>query len=136
MADIKKLLKNRNNRLMLVILIIGIVIIMISSLFDGKDGEKANKTQTNPGEEERLSEILSEINGAGRVSVMISYQAEECDYTSIGRSINSDEALKKPRGVIVVADGASVPSVRSSLKEAAVAVTGVGANRVCVYSRY
>ena len=67
---------------------------------------------------------------------MISYEMEESDYRGIGRSIDSEESLKKPRGVIVVADGASVPAVRSSLKEAAVAVTGVGANRVCVYSRY
>ncbi len=136
MPEIKKLLKNRNNRLMLVILIIGIVIIMLSSLFEGRDGETANDIPENAGEEERLSEILSEINGAGRVSVMISYEMEDSDYRGIGRSIDSEESLKKPRGVIVVADGASVPAVRSSLKEAAVAVTGVGANRVCVYSRY
>lgn len=136
MPEIKKLLKNRNNRLMLVILIIGIVIIMLSSLFEGKEEKTANDIPSNAGEEERLSEILSEINGAGRVSVMISYEMEESDYRGIGRSIDSEESLKKPRGVIVVADGASVPAVRSSLKEAAVAVTGVGANRVCVYSRY
>lgn len=136
MPEIKKLLKNRNNRLMLVILIIGIVIIMLSSLFEGKEEKTSNDIPSNAGEEERLSEILSEINGAGRVSVMISYEMEESDYRGIGRSIDSEENLKKPRGVIVVADGASVPAVRSSLKEAAVAVTGVGANRVCVYSRY
>ena len=131
--DIKKLLKNRNNRLMLVILIIGIVIIMLSCLFE--NNKTSQSAENYIGEEERLSEILSEINGAGRVSVMISYEGTDNGQSNIGRSLSATEALQKPRGVIVVADGASVPSVRNDLKEAAVAVTGVGANRVCVYSR-
>lgn len=133
--DIKKLLKNRNNRLMLVILIIGIVIIMFSGLLESRNDKASQSAENYIGEEERLSEILSEINGAGRVSVMISYEAAESGKSSIGRSLSDTQICEKPRGVIVVADGASSPSVRNSLKEAAVAVTGVGANRVCVYSR-
>lgn len=118
---------------MLVILIIGIVIIMLSCLFENNKTSQSAENYT--GEEEKLSEILSEINGAGRVSVMISYEDTDNGQSNIGRSLSATEALQKPRGVIVVADGASVPSVRNNLKEAAVAVTGVGANRVCVYSR-
>ena len=66
---------------------------------------------------------------------MISYESTDSKQSSIGRSISATESLQKPRGVIVVADGASTPTVRNSLKEAAVAITGVGANRVCVYGR-
>ena len=133
--DLKKLLKNRNNRLMLVIFIIGVVIILLSALFDSNT-EKAVKSSDNfTGEEQRLSEILSEINGAGKVSVMISYEKAEDSNMSIGRSLSDTKEYEKPRGVIVVADGAVTPSVRNSLKEAAVAITGVGANRVCVYPR-
>lgn len=128
MAEIKKLMKNRNNRLMLVIFIIGIGIILFSFIFDGAEG----KTETCYGEEERLSEILSEIDGAGEVSVMISYEKTE---NGTGKSFVSDGVVQKPRGVVVVADGANSPMVRNKLKEAAIAVTGVGANRVCVYER-
>ena len=133
MSELKKALKNRNNRLMLVILIIGIVIIIFSSLSDNKPDTPGQDKYI--GEEEQLSEILSEINGAGRVSVMISYEDYEDSDNSIGRGFSNGDTHLKPRGVIVVADGASTPSVRNDLKEAAVAVTGVGANRVCVYSR-
>lgn len=133
--DIKKLLKNRNNRMMLVILIIGIVIIMFSSLFESKSNKASQSAEDYVGEEERLSAILSEINGAGSVSVMISYESSEEERSGIGRSLTNSQTLPKPRGVIVVADGASSSSVKNNLKEAAVAVTGVGANRVCVYSR-
>lgn len=128
MAEIKKLLKNRNNRLMLVIFIIGIGIILFSSAFDGAE----RKTESGYGEEERLSGILSEIDGAGEVSVMISYEETE---NGIGKSFAADDVMQKPRGVVVVADGANSPTVRNKLKEAAIAVTGVGANRVCVYER-
>ncbi len=120
---------------MLVIFIIGVVIILLSALLDN-NAEKAVKSSDNfTGEEQRLSEILSEINGAGRVSVMISYEKAEDNNTSIGRSLSDTKEYEKPRGVIVVADGAMTPSVKNSLKEAAVAITGVGANRVCVYPR-
>lgn len=135
MLEIKKLLKNRNNRLMLVILIIGIVIIMFSTLFENKNDITSQSAENYMGEEDRLSAILSEIDGAGRVSVMISYESTDTRQSGIGRSISATESLSKPRGVIVVADGASTPTVRNSLKEAAVAITGVGANRVCVYGR-
>lgn len=135
MSEIKKLLKNRNNRSMLVILIIGITIILFSSMFADKENDKEDTHQLI-GEEERLSEILSQIRGAGRVSVMITYKSTEIKSGSVGLGYNEPDKVNKAKGVIVVADGADVAEVRSSLKEAAAAVTGAGANRVCVYDRY
>lgn len=134
MSELKKLMKNRNNRLMLVIFIIGIIIIILSSGIDTGGDKASQATNNNIGEEERLSEILSQINGAGSVSVMISY--EDCNSKSgIGAGLSSEKSIQNPRGVIVVADGAYNPEVRNALKEATIAVMGVGANRVCVYSR-
>ena len=120
---------------MLVIFIIGVVIILLSSLSDNSSNKSVLTDATASSEEQRLSEILSEINGAGKVSVMISYEKAEDSTTGIGRGLSDTKKHEKPRGVIVVADGAVTPSVKNSLKEAAVAVTGVGANRVCVYPR-
>ena len=136
MPELKKLLKNRNNRLMLVIFIIGIVIIMLSAASGGVKDEASQAPHSYKREEERLSEILSQISGVGRVSVMISYEAEtKSDSIGRGFGYNDSGSLSKPRGVIVVADGAKSPELRRELKEAAAAVTGVGANRVCVYQR-
>lgn len=127
MPDLRKLLKNRNNRLVFVISIIGIVIILLSGVSSGEE-----KTTTGKGEEERLVEILQKIDGAGRVDVMITYEEKE---KNGGIGYGDKEYIKTPKGVIVVADGADMPYVRLSLKEAATAVMGVGANRVCVYKR-
>ncbi len=145
MKGIGKILKSRNNRIMLVILIIGIIIIAISSGIP-ESSETGAEISEYRGEEERLSEILSEIDGAGRVSVMISYVStmekdiafdgkNERAVTSGGDVMVTREIYPEVKGVIVIADGAGDPSVRQAIKEAVTAVTGAGANRVCVYTR-
>lgn len=144
MADIIKKLKKRNNIAMLIILIIGAAIIAFSSGSGGKTEVTANTA--NSGEEERLEEILSEIDGAGQVSVMITYEStmeKDIAYdgdndravTSGGDVMVKREIYPKVKGVIVIADGADTPSVKQAIKEAVTAVTGAGANRVCVFSR-
>lgn len=146
MREIGKFLKSRNNRIMLVILIIGIAIIAISSGIPNDSSESEPAAAEYSGEEERLGEILSEIDGAGRVSVMISYVStmekdiaydseKERAVTSGGDVVVKREIYPEVKGVIVIADGAGDPSVRQAIKEAVTAVTGAGANRVCVYER-
>lgn len=130
--DLKNFIKNRNNKLMIVIFIIGIAILAVSCVLpDGKDETGGNVQYA--GEEERLSDILSQIDGAGRISVMISY--ESAPERSFGSYAPDRGSYPRVRGVIVVADGASDPVVRQELAHAAAAVTGAGANRVCVYTR-
>ena len=145
--DLKKFLKKRNNRIMLVILIIGIVIIAVSGSIPSRDKtEEPTETAADvQGEEERLSEILSQIDGAGRVSVMISYAStaekelagenEGRTYTSGGDVVVKKETYPAVRGVIVIADGAGDSRVKQKITEAVTAVTGAAANHVCVYSR-
>ena len=147
--DLKKFLKKRNNRIMLVILIIGIVIIAVSGSIPSREKpEEVNENETVTdvkGEEERLSEILSQIGGAGRVSVMISYastaekelagESEGRTYTSGGDVVVKKETYPAVRGVIVIADGAGDSRVKQKITEAVTAVTGAAANHVCVYSR-
>ncbi len=132
MPDLRKLLKNRNNRLVFVISIIGMVIILLSGISSGGNNTSGSGKGEEIGEEKRLIEILQKIDGAGRVDVMITYEEKE---KNGGIGYGDKEYIKTPKGVIIVADGADVPSVRLSLREAATAVMGVGANRVCVYKR-
>ena len=132
---------------MLVILIIGIGIIAVSGILPKgkKQAQDQPVTADYIREEERLSEILSQIEGAGEVSVMISYDStaeKELAGEDSGRTFSSGgnvvvkrEVYPKVRGVIVIADGAGDARVRQQLAEAAAAVTGAGANRVCVYHR-
>lgn len=143
--ELKKILQNRNNCLMLVILIIGVVIIMFSNGF--KKTEKSSfETNDFAGGEERLSEILSQIDGVGSVSVMISYAStpeKDIAYdgdntravTAGGEVMVKRELYPEVEGVIVTADGAGDTAVRNKIKEAVIAVTGASAHRVCVYER-
>lgn len=144
MAELRKLFGNRNNFIMLIILIIGLAVTALPEL------KKAAKTETETvtdigREEERLSEILSEIKGAGRVSVMITYEStmekdiaysgdNERAVTSGGDVVVRREIYPPVKGVIVVADGADDPSVCNALKAAVTAVTGAAANHICIYS--
>ena len=130
---------------MLVILIIGIAILGASGLMPSRkssDGS-APTTVDFAGEEERLGDILSQIEGAGRISVMISYEStpeKELAGEDGGRTMlyGGDAVVKREvypvvKGVIIVADGAYDAQIKRALMEAAAAVTGAGANRICVY---
>lgn len=133
MPELKKLLKKGNNRTMLVIFIIGTVIILLSLIFDSSGKEANTAMRNSEGEEARLSEILSKVDGVGEVEVMITY--EESAENNLGSGYGKSEKVVKPKGVIIVVDGAENTAVRAKLKEAAAAVIGVGANRVCVFQR-
>lgn len=146
MEELKKILKKRNNRIMLIILIIGVAFIALSGLDISGDKNKTDVLSDYRREEERLSEILSQIEGAGEVSVMISYEStmekdiaydgeRERAVTSGGDVMVKREIYPRVKGVVVISDGGEVPAVKQKIKEAVIAVTGAGANRVCVYGR-
>lgn len=143
--ELKKIFGQRNNRIMLVILIIGAVMIMFSGGLK-KTETMSLDTEGFTGGEERLSEILSEIEGVGEVSVMISYGStpeKDIAYdggntravTAGGEVMIKREVYPKAEGVIVAAEGAGNADVKNKIKEAVIAVTGVSAHRVCVYER-
>lgn len=128
---------------MIIILIIGIAFTALPSVLPERT-EKKRDAAEYIGEEERLSEILSRIEGAGEVSVMISYAStmeKDIAYdgerdravTSGGDVVVKRELYPQVKGVIVIADGAGDPSVRQTIREAVIAVTGAAANHVCVY---
>lgn len=144
-----KFFKNKNNVLIAVILIIGVVL-MLSSL-------PTPKKQTSvppPSDEESLSRILSEINGAGEVNVMITYYGsakkdiayETKTNSSDGEKTNEDkkavisdgapmvvkEVYPKVKGVVITAQGANNAAVNRKLMEAATAALDVPEYRVCI----
>ena len=118
---LNKLLKNKNNQALLVILIIGVVLIFLS-------GIKSSDTKTISGnsvsEEERLEQILSDIKGAGDVSVMITYHEP---------SKENNNEINKVKGAVVTAEGSIDASVRSAISAAVCAALDLPAHKVCVY---
>ena len=153
-----KIFKNKNNRLICLILIIGVVFMLFSG--GGKEKEQSVKAVATIDEEERLEEILSHIDGAGQVSVMITYYstsekdiAYETKTNTVGFDSRSEESedkkavmtdgepmvikevYPKVKGVIVAADGGSSSVVRQAISEAVTAVMDVPAHRVKIYKR-
>ncbi len=82
-------------------------------------GEK--KTSLADGsEEERLCNILSSIEGCGRVSVMITYHGED------------REKNIRAKGAVVVAEGAGEADVRNKLSDAVQAALDLPPHKVVV----
>lgn len=111
-------------------------------------------------EEKRLSEILSQIDGAGSVSVMITYYsssekniAYETKQNTASREDKSEKSVDKKavmtdgepmvvkevypkvKGVIVTAQGAGDASVRKAISEAVAASLDVPVHRICIYKK-
>ena len=70
--DLLKIFKNKNNRLICLILIIGVVLMAVASVDKNKKADvQPTATVTSvEDEEERLANILSQIDGVGDVSVI------------------------------------------------------------------
>lgn len=82
---------------------------------------KTEKTVDTSSEEERICAILSDIEGAGDVSIVITYYTDDK-----GKSGNA-------KGAVVTADGAWDTGVRNNLAEAVQAVLDLPAHRVKVF---
>lgn len=110
----------KNIQIVVALIIIAVALIIYSNVISktktvSKSGDVSTSVMTD--EELRLSNVLSSIDGAGEVSVMIS---------KLGESVV---------GVIVIADGAKDISVRLRLLDATSTALGVDKSIVNVYSK-
>ncbi len=153
---LKNFFKNKNNRYILVIFIIGIVLMLIG----GGSRHQEQKKEDIYGEEKRLESIISDIKGAGEVSVMITYYSgtgkelayetrtnraareenvtENVDKQAVvtsGEPVVLREVYPEVKGVIVTASGAGDPRVRAGISEAVCAALGVAAHKVCIFEK-
>ena len=134
---------------MYIIIIIGVALMLLP----GFGGEKSNNSKPQRydeySDEARLSEILEKVNGAGNVSVMITYYGtrgydlefeEKKNDNQIENSVvmeGSSPFIKSEfypavKGVIIVADGAKSAEVKKALSDAASAVLEVSSHKICV----
>ena len=155
--DLNKILKKYGNtKGLYIIIIIGVVLMLISTGGGQKKTAKA-PVYGNYSDEEKLQMILSKVDGAGDVSVMITYYGtntydvayekkqtssnkseettkseENSVITSDGTPLVKGEIYPKAKGVIIIAEGAGDAEVRKKLTDAATAVLDVASYRVCV----
>lgn len=150
-----KLLKNKNNLIICLILIIGIVLMVVG----GKDNKEENIETTKIEvltDERRLEDILSQIDGVGEVSVMITYYSsseKDIAYETKTSSRNLEESEDKKavmtegepmvvkevypdvKGVIVTAQGAGRTDVKAAISEAVSATLDVPMHKICIFKK-
>lgn len=161
-STVKKITdKMHRYRYALLVVLIGLILMILPN----KKTETSDTVKTVPvtmqadrDMEENLSEILSKIQGAGDVYVMLTttrgeeiiYQTDHDDTRDPDKSSNKTDTVTvtdanrnetglirqtnppKYLGAIVVCSGADDPSVRLSIVDAVSKVTGIGTNRISV----
>ena len=133
-------------RLVLLVALVGVLLMCLP--IGGQEAEPIPVEQDQVTMEERLEQILSRIQGAGTVAVMLTEAAgEEVIYQTDGE--NGDTVLvtddqrsqqglirtREPpvyRGAVVVCPGADSPAVRLAIVEAVSNVTGLGSDKISV----
>lgn len=156
--EILKIFKNKNNRLLCLIFIIGVVLMAAAGGHISRKAPAENVTETIAADEEkRLENILSQIDGAGEVSVMITYysspekniayetktssredKSESEDKKAVmtdGSPLVVKEVYPRVRGVIVTAQGAGNAVVKAAISEAVAASLDVSAHRICIFKK-
>ncbi len=151
--SIIKFFTKRNNLIMVIILIIGVI--LMTSVSGEKEEKEVYSSIDTEAQEERLSDILSDIEGVGEVKVMITYcggmerslaydvksdndgksqQEDKKTVMSGGSPVVIQEIYPRVKGVIVVAQGAGDIGVKRAITEAVSAAMGVGVSNVKVYN--
>ena len=156
-SEINKILKKYGNtKSLYIIVIIGVVLMLTFNSGEPQDDTKAPVYEAYS-DEARLENILSKIDGAGDVSVMITYygtatydvayekkethseRAEELNrseensvITKNGEPLVKGTVYPKARGVVIIAEGAGRAEVKKALTDAATAALDIASHKVCV----
>lgn len=146
-------------RYVVIVLLVGILLMVLPQREENTgEGQATSSTEETISMEERLEEILSAVEGAGSVRVLLTeragesilYQTDE-DSSQSGESSSrrsstvlvtgtdrTDEGLVRQvnppeyLGAVVVCQGGNDPKVCLAITEAVSRVTGLGADRISV----
>lgn len=152
----------RKYRYVLLVLLVGVFLMLIpTGRKDVEEQPPVETAQPKPQLEmtsDRLEEILGQIQGAGRVKVLLTFAGSEktlfqtndrsssteesntleCETVLLMDSDRTEEALvtqvlaPEYLGAVIVCQGADDPSVRLAVTEAVSKATGLGSDRISV----
>ena len=151
-------------RFVLLVLLVGAVFLLLpsGSAGQGVAAEVSHEQDFSLEElEDKFSRALSEISGAGTVSVVLTVKAgsqrilaEDIQYTQkdsdlereqatvilakgsgVQEAVTVQEVYPQFQGALVVCDGGNDPDVRLKLTEATVALTGLSTDKISICSR-
>ena len=154
MTIIDKIFKDKKgNTVIYILLAAGIFLLLAGNSLEPKQVNKVEELSLPQAEiEEKLEEILSQIKGAGKVSVMVSeenngrkifgydVQGEDKKTVTLSQSggetaLVAEEKVPNVKGVIVVADGGGNIKVKEALLRAVRAVLGIEPHKIEVFER-
>ena len=150
--------------LIAVIVILGVILLLLPSgdsrSAETKPPEITPEIQSDTVEEleRRIAKALGELEGAGKVTVVLSLQSDgeiflatDKDEKTVNENrerseeaviVNSGSSVQEPvvvkhgypeyRGALIVAEGADNPAVKLAVTQAVMALTGLGSDRVTV----
>lgn len=139
-----KFVKDLLRKVFLVFIVAVSALILLNVLTYERDGRRQIVSQGGkiggPGQseigifchEDQLKEILETIKGVGKVDVMITYRD---DYDTSAIFSGKEKESNQVKGVIVTAEGAGSPMVRSNIINAVTAVFDIPLNNVTVFEK-
>ncbi|MGI6752521.1 MAG: hypothetical protein ACOX4U_07965 [Anaerovoracaceae bacterium] len=140
-----KYVKELLRKALLILLVAVSAFVLLNVLTNDRDGRrqivsqmsKSTVSETQETIEQRhgkqLSEILETIKGVGKVEVMITYRDDHDVSTVFAGKENKESTQVK--GVIVTAEGAGSPIVRSNIIGAVTAVFDIPLTNVMVFEK-
>ena len=161
----ERLKKDKKAFFTVVIGIVGMLLVLLSELplFSGETKRSVDRESTylNRSLEEQTEKLVSQIKGAGKVSVMLTYESSEENVWAKDKDTRekpggeSDESEKhiiidaadgetglavkviypRVRGVAVVCTGGDDPIVRGEIKALLSALFDIGSNRISIARR-
>ncbi len=167
---VERVKKIKNKEIIIGLVIIAVVVVIYSNIASASEAEEVVTAESavstggiTDGIEERLSEILSMVEGAGNVQVMVSYETTSTlvaavtteSYTTESNgsvvttstetplilTVNGDEELvilqevmPEIVGIIVVAEGGDDISVKIDIINAIQTVLNVNANQIVIFA--
>lgn len=157
MKIISKFFRDKSgNTVIYILLAVGILFVVggssLSAIKKTPPDENEVLQEVTKSIDDELAEILSEIKGAGEVSVMIVKDNEglkSYSYDTDGKqkktvilnsqsgeeALVSEEIAPRIRGVLIVADGGGKGSVKEALIKSTQTVLGIAAHKIVVCER-
>ena len=125
----------KTNVFIYILLAAGILMLLWSGDFGSDYKEVPHKSDCGNSEERHLEQILSEIEGVGRVSVMICEKQSDADESQMVFSSHSNSLKTDSGGVLVVARGGDDIKVQEKIIRAVNAALGVEPHKIQVLER-
>ena len=118
-------LKEKGNKYVIFVLI-GLLVLVLSIPTGTKEEASLEKEESTTSLENQLEQVLSSMEGVGKVKVMITTQ--EDTNSSFGIEDSSGEVT----GVLVVAEGAGSSLVKERMKEAIKALFSIDVHKISI----